>query len=83
MKFRRQKKHKQRRNKESEDARLALLAKELGIAGMTVLVNDFEFTPEMAQHWLELMVDQAKLTRSMISAKMSYEKVKGPIENDC
>lgn len=51
-----------------ENARLALLAQELGIAGMMVLVNDFGFSREQAAGWLTKMLEQAKTNRLMFSA---------------
>ncbi len=78
------KKHKlfsKRRNKSVEDQRLELLAKEIGIAGMVVLVNDFGFSQSDAKRWLDLMVAQAKATRAMLLAKAAYEKTKGPMED--
>lgn len=57
------------RNKAAEDQRLALLAKELGVAGMMVLVNDYGFSREQANEWLEKVLEQAKTNRLMITTE--------------
>ncbi len=59
--------NKPKRSKSAEDQRLALLAKELGVAMMTVLVNDYDFTPKEADIALGKVLEQAKTTRLMIT----------------
>lgn len=56
-----------KRNKKTEDKRLALLAQELGIAMMVVLVNDYGFSSEKANEVLGKVLSQAKQTREMIA----------------
>lgn len=58
---------KPKRNKSVEDQRLALLAKELGVAMMVVLVNDYSFTPDQADEALGKVLAQAQETRRMIA----------------
>lgn len=57
------------RNKVAEDQRLALLAKELGVAGMMVLVNDYGWSREQANEWLGKLIEQAKTNRLMITTE--------------
>lgn len=67
------------RNKEAEDARLSHLAQELGIAAMTVLVNDYGFSREQANEFLSKMLAQAQETRQMLNAQTvlaAYEMAK-------
>ena len=58
---------KQKRNKPAEDQRLALLAKELGVAMMIVLVNDYGFSQEEADSALSKVLAQAQENRVMIT----------------
>lgn len=58
---------KKQRDKSAEDQRLALLAKELGVAMMIVLVNDYGFSPEEADIALGKVIAQAKENRLMIT----------------
>ncbi len=58
---------KQRRNKSAENQRLALLAKELGVAMMMVLVNDYGFSQNEADIALGKILAQAKANREMIT----------------
>lgn len=47
-----------------QDKRMANLAMELGVAGVVVLVEEFGFTPEQAQRWLDLMLKRAQANRA-------------------
>jgi membrane-anchored protein YejM (alkaline phosphatase superfamily) len=57
----------QKRNKPAEDQRLALLAKELGVAIMMVLVNDYDFSQDEADLALGKVLAQAQENRAMIT----------------
>jgi len=55
-----------KRDKPAEDQRLALLAKELGVAMMLVLVNDYGFSRNEADVALGKVLAQAQENRKMI-----------------
>jgi hypothetical protein len=63
LKFRRKSKN---GKKDRENQRLALLAKELGVATMMVLVNDYRFTQDQANEAMEKIIKQAEENRLMI-----------------
>lgn len=54
--------------KEQENPRLALMAQELGIAGMQVLVEYFSFDETQAGMWLDMMIERAKQNRAAYTA---------------
>lgn len=56
-----------KRDKSAEDRRLALLARELGVAMVMVLVNDYGFTNQQADEALGKVLTQAQETRLMIT----------------
>lgn len=58
---------KRQRDKSAENQRLALLAKELGVAMMMVLVNDYGFSQNEADIALGKILAQAKANREMIT----------------
>jgi hypothetical protein len=58
---------KQKRDKSAEDQRLALLAKEIGVAMMMVLVNDYGFSQQEANLALGKVLVQAQTNRKMIT----------------
>lgn len=64
------------RDKSAEDQRLALLAQELGTAGMMVLINDYDFSKEQANEWLGKVIEQAKTNRLMFGVLTVTEALK-------
>lgn len=64
------------RDKEGEDARLALLAKEFGVAVLMVLTNDLGMTTEEADKVLGKIIEQAKANRGMVYTKAALENIK-------
>lgn len=66
------------RNKSAEDQRVALLAKELGVAMMVVLVNDYGFSRDRANEALGKVLSQAKDNRKLIvtNAVMAFYDTK-------
>lgn len=71
-----------KRNKSAEDQRLALLAKELGMAMMMVLVNDYGFSQEEADTVLGKVLAQAEATREMITTNAVMAVYDAQIQND-
>lgn len=71
-----------KRNKSAEDQRLALLAKELGMAMMMVLVNDYVFSQEEADTVLGKVLAQAEATREMITTNAVMAVYDAQIQND-
>lgn len=74
--------HRKKRNKSAEDQRLALLAKELGMAMMMVLVNDYGFSQEEADTVLGKVLAQAEATREMITTNAVMAVYDAQIQND-
>jgi len=57
----------EKRDKSAENQRLALLSKELGVAMMMVLVNDYGFSQDEADIALGKVLTQAQTNRKMIT----------------
>jgi hypothetical protein len=62
---------------QAKDDRLAILAVELGLAGVQVLQEDFGFTPGMSAIWLDKMLDKAKVNRGATLAMMAVKEIDG------
>lgn len=48
---------------QAENKRMAVLATELGVAGVEVLIEEFGFGQEEADAWLQKWVERAKQNR--------------------
>jgi hypothetical protein len=73
------------RDKSAEDQRLGLLAKELGVAVLMVLVNDYDFSQEAANEALGKVLEQAKTNRLLITTTVvgaAYDDLNNRINDD-